>query len=175
MISVCPRCSETSFKKLKILNVELDMCNNCRGIWMDGGEYEKVIEFAHNNHTIELENSSQLTTLREESFQPIRISCPNCGEALLESTPVYFDFIHHVVITDRCISCKGVWLDEHELSLILKYMKKEDIAISKIAKREIKKLEQDKEKKKFDEVLSDKKDIDRKTFFKILFGNLQEI
>lgn len=85
-------------------------------------------------------------------------------------TSSIFDFIHHVVITDRCALCHGVWLDEYELSLILKYMKQEDIAIAEIAKEEVKKVKKESEKKFRSEVVSENKAVDRKTFFKILFG-----
>jgi len=49
-------------------------------------------------------------------------------------------------------------------------MKQEDVTISEIAKKEIKSLEREAEKKKRDEILSGEKAINRKTFFKTLFG-----
>ena len=170
MIHRCPRCFKTTFEQLVIFNVELDRCTNCKGIWMDGGEYEKIIECAHHNQKIEFENINKLKQLREESFQPLRVSCPGCEKSLLDSAPVYFEFIHHVVITDRCVTCKGVWLDEYELSLILKYMKKEDMAIGELAKKELKKQEESLKEMERDAILTGKKNIDRRTFFKTLFG-----
>ena len=40
---ICPRCNSN----LNISNshdVEIDFCSNCRGVWLDRGELEKIIE-----------------------------------------------------------------------------------------------------------------------------------
>lgn len=39
----CPSCNETLLMTEK-QNVEIDYCPNCRGIWLDRGELEKIIE-----------------------------------------------------------------------------------------------------------------------------------
>jgi uncharacterized protein len=39
----CPSCNETLLMSEKN-GVEIDYCPNCRGIWLDRGELEKVIE-----------------------------------------------------------------------------------------------------------------------------------
>jgi len=39
----CPSCNETLLMSEK-QNVEIDYCPNCRGIWLDRGELEKIIE-----------------------------------------------------------------------------------------------------------------------------------
>lgn len=39
----CPKCTE----ELHIANrqgIEIDYCKTCRGVWLDGGELEKIIE-----------------------------------------------------------------------------------------------------------------------------------
>lgn len=39
----CPKCSG----ELKIADrsgVEIDYCNNCRGVWLDAGELDKILE-----------------------------------------------------------------------------------------------------------------------------------
>lgn len=40
---MCPNCN-TSMQSVRRHDVELDMCPQCRGIWMDRGELEKVLE-----------------------------------------------------------------------------------------------------------------------------------
>lgn len=40
---MCPNCS-TSMQALNRTSVEFDMCPSCRGVWLDRGELEKVIE-----------------------------------------------------------------------------------------------------------------------------------
>jgi Zn-finger nucleic acid-binding protein len=40
---ICPRCSTQLLMSDKH-GVEIDYCPNCRGIWLDKGELEKIIE-----------------------------------------------------------------------------------------------------------------------------------
>jgi Zn-finger nucleic acid-binding protein len=37
----CPKCSENMQVKT-ILNVEIDICESCKGIWLDEGELSKL-------------------------------------------------------------------------------------------------------------------------------------
>jgi len=39
----CPACNETLLMSDK-KGIEIDYCPNCRGIWLDRGELEKIIE-----------------------------------------------------------------------------------------------------------------------------------
>ena len=40
----CPRCDGTSLTMSERQNVEIDYCPQCRGIWLDRGELDKLIE-----------------------------------------------------------------------------------------------------------------------------------
>lgn len=40
----CPRCDGTSLAISERQNVEIDYCPQCRGIWLDRGELDKLIE-----------------------------------------------------------------------------------------------------------------------------------
>ena len=40
----CPRCNTVNLNLMERQGVELDYCPECRGIWMDRGELEKIIE-----------------------------------------------------------------------------------------------------------------------------------
>ena len=40
----CPVCSETSLVISERQGVEIDYCPKCRGIWLDRGELDKIIE-----------------------------------------------------------------------------------------------------------------------------------
>ena len=56
----CPRCNVTLVMSDK-QGVEIDYCPNCRGVWLDRGELDKIIErsvmpqgetnFNHHNYT----------------------------------------------------------------------------------------------------------------------------
>ena len=40
---LCPRC-QTNLNIGDKQGIEIDYCTSCRGIWLDGGELEKIIE-----------------------------------------------------------------------------------------------------------------------------------
>lgn len=40
---LCPNCN-TSMQNVARSGVELDMCPSCRGVWLDRGELEKILE-----------------------------------------------------------------------------------------------------------------------------------
>ena len=45
----CPSCNETLLMSDK-QGVEIDYCPNCRGIWLDRGELEKILERTGNHY-----------------------------------------------------------------------------------------------------------------------------
>jgi len=40
----CPTCTETSLVMADRQGVEIDYCPQCRGVWLDRGELDKLIE-----------------------------------------------------------------------------------------------------------------------------------
>ena len=59
----CPVCKDTQLVMAERLNIEIDYCPKCRGVWLDRGELDKIIErsvedtttcstrFPHGSHT----------------------------------------------------------------------------------------------------------------------------
>ena len=47
---LCPNCN-TSMQSVKRSDVELDMCPQCRGVWLDRGELEKILSEAREGET----------------------------------------------------------------------------------------------------------------------------
>ncbi|SDD69083.1 TFIIB-type zinc ribbon-containing protein [Niabella drilacis] len=41
----CPNCNETLLMTERHM-VEIDYCPNCRGVWLDRGELDKLLQFA---------------------------------------------------------------------------------------------------------------------------------
>lgn len=41
---LCPHCTDTQLSITDRLGIEIDYCPNCRGIWLDRGELDKLIE-----------------------------------------------------------------------------------------------------------------------------------
>lgn len=40
----CPTCTTVDLLMTERLNVEIDYCPQCRGVWLDRGELDKIIE-----------------------------------------------------------------------------------------------------------------------------------
>lgn len=40
----CPVCSDTELKMAERQGIEIDYCPQCRGVWLDRGELDKIIE-----------------------------------------------------------------------------------------------------------------------------------
>ncbi len=45
----CPNCNET-FLMSERNSIQIDYCPSCRGIWLDKGELDKMLEYAANKH-----------------------------------------------------------------------------------------------------------------------------
>ena len=44
----CPACPETTLLMMDRQGVEIDYCPNCRGVWLDRGELDKLIQLGAN-------------------------------------------------------------------------------------------------------------------------------
>jgi uncharacterized protein len=55
----CPRCTETDLTMSERQNVEIDYCPKCRGIWLDRGELDKLIERAEQAESSEYRGGSR--------------------------------------------------------------------------------------------------------------------
>lgn len=55
----CPRCTETALTMSERQNVEIDYCPKCRGIWLDRGELDKLVERAEQAESSEYANGSR--------------------------------------------------------------------------------------------------------------------
>ncbi len=40
----CPACPDTTLSMSERNGIEIDYCPNCRGVWLDRGELDKIIE-----------------------------------------------------------------------------------------------------------------------------------
>jgi len=47
----CPICTETDLVMTERQGVEIDYCPKCRGVWLDRGELDKIIERSVTNRT----------------------------------------------------------------------------------------------------------------------------
>jgi hypothetical protein len=93
------------------LSLELDICDDCGGIWFDQGELasiDKIVE----PHLIEIRK------IPSQKDQLEAMYCPSCYDhPLMQKAEHPRD---KKVILDYCDDCKGIWLDKGELEAIQK-------------------------------------------------------
>lgn len=56
----CPHCKETNLLLTERKGIEIDYCPDCRGIWLDRGELDKMLE------KVQAESSHQERPAREQ-------------------------------------------------------------------------------------------------------------
>ena len=123
----CPVCLGVIMAKVapsKDVDVQLDYCTRCGGMWLDQGEAEQlkmcrpkalssVIELSKSAYLMKC-HSCQATMDRNEE------KCSTCGEKNVISCPVCARQLRRVekdeVSLDVCSHCKGVWFDNTELA-----------------------------------------------------------
>lgn len=62
----CPVCKDVTLLMSEKRGVEIDYCPECRGIWLDRGELEKIIEKEDN--FVQSNNDSQNKTNENEKY-----------------------------------------------------------------------------------------------------------
>jgi Zn-finger nucleic acid-binding protein len=95
---------------LEIDQVEIDYCTACRGIWLDSGELELLLEDA-------AEAEHVLRSFRQAQTDEKKRKCPICL--------VKMDKVHvgqtddQMELIDRCPKNHGLWFDKGELQRVL--------------------------------------------------------
>ncbi|WP_312790430.1 zf-TFIIB domain-containing protein [Sphingobacterium sp.] len=67
----CPNCNETLLMTERH-RIEIDYCPNCRGVWLDKGELDKLLEQAANDNTgrpINTKDADNYTKYERENYQ----------------------------------------------------------------------------------------------------------
>jgi Zn-finger nucleic acid-binding protein len=90
---------------LHFKEVEVDYCERCRGIWLDAGELETLIENANDPFLRLLDHSGTPSPAE-------RCLCPRCDAKLHE-------FRVNDLVLDRCPRGHGLWFDADELRHLL--------------------------------------------------------
>lgn len=65
----CPNCNETLLMTERN-NIEIDYCPGCRGIWLDKGELDKMLEYAEQKHTSGQQQQQQNNQFNQQQSYP---------------------------------------------------------------------------------------------------------
>ena len=102
----CPACKNPMII-LELHQVEIDFCDVCEGIWLDGGELEMLLSQA--------ESFIKLTPVHNTGEAPRK--CPICS---VKMDKVNFDTGGIPVLLDKCPDGHGIWFDSGELKTVVK-------------------------------------------------------
>jgi Zn-finger nucleic acid-binding protein len=77
----CPRCGDRC-AELMVLDVTIDVCRRCRGVWLDGGEYEALARAAalEASRRAETTGSYRLAPRAAKAIRHGVFACPRCEE-----------------------------------------------------------------------------------------------
>ena len=107
----CPVCKE-AMVVLELQQVEVDYCFGCGGIWLDAGELELLL---HKSGGEEDELGPALAQ-EGKKVKGQKRRCPKCRKRMLQLTVGETPS----VTLDRCPRGHGLWLDDGELSELVK-------------------------------------------------------
>jgi Zn-finger nucleic acid-binding protein len=93
-------------------DIEVDECNNCKGIWFEEDELRKAKDSADSDlNWMDFE----IFKYRDKSKAQARnLACPQCSQTL-----VAVDYADTGVEIDYCPQCKGTWLDKDEFKKVI--------------------------------------------------------
>lgn len=100
----CPNCNNAMIV-LQMQEVEIDLCVDCEGIWLDSGELEILLQDA--DRAKELLGSFDVISTDEKARK-----CPICLKRMEKISA-------GSVVLDRCKRGDGLWFDKGELKSIL--------------------------------------------------------
>jgi len=107
---LCPVCQCDTIV-LELDQVEVDYCLRCKGVWLDPGEMELLLEMAR----AESGPLSQALRSGGRKVSGQKRRCPICRAKMLQ---VEIEGPPRVVV-DRCPGGHGLWLDDRELGQLI--------------------------------------------------------
>ncbi len=63
---ICPRCN-SSLAISNTYGIEIDFCTNCRGVWLDKGELDKIIERSNSDSPFSI-NENERSHYNEHQY-----------------------------------------------------------------------------------------------------------
>ena len=98
-------------------DVEIERCPQCKGVWLDAGELEEILETIENDYTEELksipDSVGRAYEMARSKLESER-KCHNCGKSMEKRE---YGYCSQIMI-DVCPSCRGIWLDNGEIQAL---------------------------------------------------------
>jgi len=98
----CPKCQQQLKERyVSAVNLNVDYCPKCKGVWLDRGELEQAMPVADPHLQI------------PPNAVRLRAPCPRCAQPLHA-----FPYPQTRVTIEMCKACRGFWLDAGEFKQI---------------------------------------------------------
>jgi len=114
----CPKCASALTKKYYKGMMEVDYCPNCRGMWLDFEELDKLEDVVFDK------DSYKGSLIHYEDI--VDSKCPVCGTQMRE-----FQYRLYDLKLDSCFEKHGFWLDAGEDERVLQIMRTQQIKIGR--------------------------------------------
>jgi Zn-finger nucleic acid-binding protein len=115
----CPLCERQPLERRLALDVELDVCPRCHGIWFDKGELEAFPDRPSVRALLPAARHAPGRCRRKGHAIPRSMAgCPTCGSAAAVCPTCQMRLSMVTAGTcsiEICVPCQGVWLDAGEL------------------------------------------------------------
>lgn len=98
----CPNCKTVKLSGRTYKKISIDICETCKGIWFDNKELNNLVDIAIRGLSVP-----------KDAVISKKI-CPKCTERFLYE----FKYPQTYCNIDMCKNCKGIWLDNKELTEI---------------------------------------------------------
>jgi len=98
--------------------VQIDVCPNCKGEWLNAGDLQKIVE--HHDEVFTPKEIASLDPVNKQVFTAENddhdeLNCPNCQGGPME----HFNYGDTSgIILHKCTDCGGIWADKDELTKI---------------------------------------------------------
>ncbi|MFP4028426.1 MAG: zf-TFIIB domain-containing protein [Candidatus Brocadiia bacterium] len=125
----CPRCGGQLFSlHFPHTDITVEVCENCRGMWLDDGEFPRIRAWHESLRQGELEKLGLEDVESEEylddfltDLETATMPCPHCGEPTLREIVLEMTG----VVLDHCTKCHGIWFDGGELEQVIEEAEKD--------------------------------------------------
>lgn len=114
----CPACKKIAMKKFadESINLVIDSCPQCQGLWFDGGELRKFFTSESLKDKFLLDHRMSHDSF-SYSMVTVQRPCPRCRKGMDHPSV-------GGISVDVCRDCEGIWLDFGELDRLVKDFKK---------------------------------------------------
>jgi len=109
---ICPACKHDMIV-IEYHNIELDCCNNCKGVWFDSGELGLLLRSQGLKEQKDLLDG--IPDSQEASSSEAKRNCPICGRKM-KKTAIGGQ---PEILIDACSDSHGLWFDGGEVAQLI--------------------------------------------------------